>query len=259
MDFKTKISTTPGTRHQLKIKKSILTKKNNVVKYLIRGTQLDQGRSNSTGAITVAHKGSGCKKSLHVISFPFKTYFGLCISHMYNCKRNTFVSLNFDFNNKVFFKTLSVANMFPGSIVLSDSSLKEFSIGYKLQLKYFPIGSIINSISFSNKIVYGSSAGSFCQLLERKKLCRIRLPSGNVVSLSEDLFATFGVISNDKHKLTFIGKAGRNRLFGKCSKVRGVAMNPVDHPHGGKTNGGRPCVTPWGIPTRGKPTVKKKL
>jgi large subunit ribosomal protein L2 len=259
MEFKKKIATTSATRHQLKITKNVLTKKNNVVKHLIRGIKLNYGRSRSTGDVTVSHKGNGCKKSLHTTSSPFKTYFGACISHMYNCKRNTFISLNFDFNNKMFFKTPSTANVFPGSIVLANSNMNEFSIGCKLQLKHFPIGSIINSISSSNKIVYGSAAGSFCQLLERKSFCKIRLPSGTFISLDRNFFATFGVVNNNKDKLTFIGKAGRNRLLGKRPSVRGVAMNPVDHPHGGKTNGGRPCVTPWGIPTRGKPTVKKKL
>jgi large subunit ribosomal protein L2 len=66
------------------------------------------------------------------------------------------------------------------------------------------------------------------------------------------------VLSNSQYNSVSLGKAGRNRLLGKRPTVRGVAMNPVDHPHGGRTNGGRPSVTPWGIPTKGKPTVNKK-
>lgn len=259
MEFKKKIFTTPATRHQLKIKKNILTKRNNVVKSLISGIKLNHGRSSITGAITVAHKGNGCKKKLHNVCFPFKTYFGVCISQMYNCKRNTFISLHFDISNKIFFKTTSTANVFPGSVVLANSNLNDFSVGYKLQLKCFPIGSIINSISSSKKVIYGSSAGAFCQLLEIKKFCKVRLPSGAFLPINKNFFATFGAVNNNKHKLTFIGKAGRSRLQGKRPTVRGVAMNPVDHPHGGKTGGGRPCVTPWGILTRGKPTVKKRL
>jgi len=259
MELKKKISITSSTRHQLKIKKSTLTKKNNVVKSLINNIRLNCGRSSVTGAITVAHKGGGCKKKNHNVCFPFKTYFGICISHMYNCKSNTFISLNYDFNTKNFFKTRSISNVFPGSIILASSSLNDFSIGYKSQLKSFSVGSIINAISSFSKTIYGSSAGAFCQLLEIKKLCKVRLPSGTFVSLDKNFFATLGVVNNNKHKLTFIGNAGRNRLLGKRPTVRGVAMNPVDHPHGGKTGGGRPCVTPWGILTRGKPTVKKLL
>jgi len=75
---------------------------------------------------------------------------------------------------------------------------------------------------------------------------------------SNECYATLGVVSNAKFKSTVIGKAGRNRLLGIRPSVRGIAMNPVDHPHGGRTNGGCPSVTPWGIPTKGKPTVRKK-
>jgi large subunit ribosomal protein L2 len=71
-------------------------------------------------------------------------------------------------------------------------------------------------------------------------------------------FGTLGSISNPQQNLISIGKAGKNRLKGIRPTVRGIAMNPVDHPHGGRTNGGRPSVTPWGIPTKGKPTVNKK-
>ena len=70
--------------------------------------------------------------------------------------------------------------------------------------------------------------------------------------------ATLGVISNPQHNLITIGKAGKKRLMGCRPTVRGIAMNPVDHPHGGRTNGGRPSVTPWGIPTKGQPTVIKR-
>jgi len=87
---------------------------------------------------------------------------------------------------------------------------------------------------------------------------KVRLPSGKIVELLPDVYATVGVLSNLQHNLVVLGKAGRNRLKGRRPTVRGVAMNPVDHPHGGRTNGGRPSVTPWGIPTKGKPTVRKK-
>ena len=86
----------------------------------------------------------------------------------------------------------------------------------------------------------------------------MRLPSGRIKSISDKCFGTIGTISNSQHSLIFLGKAGRSRLLGTRPTVRGVAMNPVDHPHGGRTNGGRPSVTPWGIPTKGKPTVLKK-
>ena len=88
--------------------------------------------------------------------------------------------------------------------------------------------------------------------------CKVKLPSGSVISVPIDSLATLGSISNSQQNLTVVGKAGRNRLKGIRPTVRGIAMNPVDHPHGGRTNGGRPSVTPWGKPTKGKPTVKNK-
>ena len=89
-------------------------------------------------------------------------------------------------------------------------------------------------------------------------MCKIKLPSSAILTLPIESYATLGTVSNKLHNLEVIGKAGRNRLKGIRPSVRGIAMNPVDHPHGGRTNGGMPPVTPWGKPTRGKPTVKKK-
>jgi len=256
MQLKKKSAIISSIRHQVNLKKNLLVKKNKIVKSLIKCIKLDQGRSSSTGAITVRHKGNGCKKKLHILNSN-DSFFGLSLCHMYSCTQNAFISLNFDLNNKSFFKTISTNNVFSGSIIISSNNLKEFSTGYRTQLKSFPVGSIIHSISEKQKIKYANSAGSFCQLLEKKNYCKLRLPSGNVIKISENAFGTLGVVSNFKYNLTCIGKAGRNRLKGIRPSVRGVAMNPVDHPHGGRTNGGRPSVTPWGIPTKGKPTVKK--
>ena len=86
----------------------------------------------------------------------------------------------------------------------------------------------------------------------------IRLPSSVTLKISDSSIMTLGTVSNPLHSSTVIGSAGKNRRLGKRPCVRGIAMNPVDHPHGGRTNGGRPSVTPWGIPTKGKPTVKKR-
>jgi large subunit ribosomal protein L2 len=86
---------------------------------------------------------------------------------------------------------------------------------------------------------------------------KIKLPSGKLIIVSCNSIATLGYIGNASFKQTRIGKAGRNRLSGHRPSVRGIAMNPVDHPHGGKSNKGMPPVTPWGLPTKNKPTVRK--
>lgn len=116
------------------------------------------------------------------------------------------------------------------------------------------------SLNFKKFAQYSRAAGTYCQLLFRsKKICKIKLPSGQIIALSSQCFATFGAISNIYHRFINIGKAGRNILYGKKPKVRGIAMNPVDHPHGGRTNGGCSWVTPWGKPFRFKKTSSSKI
>jgi len=134
-------------------------------------------------------------------------------------------------------------------------------LGFRTLLKNIPTGTIINCLSLQKdkKVKYIRSAGTFGQIIQKNILsCHIKLPSNQIIIVSANSYATIGVISNLKNNLVVLGKAGRNRLMGHRPSVRGIAMNPVDHPHGGRTNGGRPSVTPWGIPTKGKPTVKFK-
>jgi large subunit ribosomal protein L2 len=248
---------TNGTRHQINLKKNLLSKKNSIVKNLIKNLKLNYGRSSFTGHITVRHKGGGCKKKTHVLTDQTQ-YKALTICHLYSSFHNSFISLNFNFETNSFFKTTSTENIFPGSFIVCKKDIKDFFIGYRTKLKHFSVGSIIHSISYNNAILFACSAGVFCQIVEKTTKCKIRLPSGKIIHISNECFATLGVVSNSKFKSIVIGKAGRNRLKGIRPSVRGIAMNPVDHPHGGRSNGGRPSVTPWGIPTKGKPTVKKK-
>ena len=125
-----------------------------------------------------------------------------------------------------------------------------------------PTGSLVHSLTSSqntHKTCFARAAGTFCQIIQKGvSTNKVRLPSGLICTVPKDAYATLGVVSNAQHNSIYLGKAGRNRLKGIRPCVRGIAMNPVDHPHGGRTNGGRPSVTPWGIPTKGKPTVKNK-
>jgi large subunit ribosomal protein L2 len=246
-----------SVRHQIKIQKNLLTKKNNILKNLLKYFISKNGRSSITGHITVRHKGSSCKHKIHILN-SLRIYFGFNVSHMYSSYHNSFISLNFDFLTKSFFKTISTKNVFPGSILVSDYNYNEFHIGYRMQLRFLPIGSIIHLIGLFPNTIYGNAAGTFCQLIENRICSKIRLPSGKLISLPFIYFATLGRTINIKNKLLVVGKAGRNRLIGIRPTVRGIAMNPVDHPHGGRTNGGMCPMTPWGIPTKGKPTVRKK-
>lgn len=253
---------TNGTRHQLNIKKNLLSKTNKLLKTLTVGVKNFSGRSSLNGKISIWHKGSGCKANFRKINFTNSFFKSIVICIMYDPKRNSFISLNFDLKNNYFFQTLSTHFVYPGSLLICTSFLSEFNLGSRTKLQNIPTGSLVHSLTnplIFNKVCFARSAGTFCQILQKSfNRIKVRLPSGKIINLLPSAYATIGVVSNLQHNLICLGKAGRNRLLGKRPIVRGIAMNPVDHPHGGRTNGGRPSVTPWGIPTKGKPTVNKK-
>lgn len=255
--FKKITKLTPGTRHKISLRKSTLCRYNNLIKNL-KVPYLSKAGRNSTGRITVRHKGSGCKKSLHVLDHN-SNYTAVVITTFYDSRRNAYISLLFNFETESFLKTIAIDHVGPGSIIRSAKKLPELKVGYRGSLAQMPLGTILNSISTNNKISFCRSAGSFCQVIEvTPKHLQLRLPSGKIIYASLNQFGTVGIVSNVDYKNTRIGKAGVNRLKGIRPSVRGIAMNPVDHPHGGKSNKGMIPVTPWGIPTKGKPTVKKK-
>ena len=252
---------TNGIRHCIRLCKNLLSKKNNIMKNLTVGLNKQSGRCSLTGRITVRHIGGGCKNSLQIINFQKKNYNSIVISIFYDSMRSAFLSLNFDFNTNTFFKTLATEFVYPGSFIVFNELKNELNLGDQKKISNIPPGSIINNIFLDfnhNKSTYVKSAGTSCQVLQKVlNICYIRLPSGKIVTISQDSIAALGKISNYLHNQVVLGKAGINRLLNKRPTVRGIAMNPVDHPHGGRTNGGMPSVTPWGIPTKGKPTVKK--
>ena len=253
-------STSNGVRHQIKFKKNLLCKNNRLIKNLLIGTKKWAGRNTTTGRITVRHQGSGCKKLYRLIAFNNNHFFALIIGTVYDPNRNIFISLNFNLITQKFFHTSAIVNLSPGSLILCKESVTEFRLGYRLKLKSIPVGSLIHNISinYNFKIKYIKSAGTYGQLIQKNKFsCKIKLPSGQILTLLPVSYATIGILSNIDHNKIIVGKAGINRLKGIRPSVRGIAMNPVDHPHGGRTNGGCPSMTPWGKPTRGKPTKKK--
>ena len=261
MRLKKKVFCSSGVRHQVKIKKDLLAKYNNLFNYLSITNKSSGGRNN-TGRITVRHKGAGVKKKNSVFILQ-KNKFSLTMFTMYNSCSNSFINLNFDLLNKKFFKSITSKNVYSGSLICNSSLLTEYKLGYNSILKFLPIGTIINSLTSGNnviKVTFAKSAGEFCQIIQKKdSMVQLRLPSGKLVHVSSNQYATLGSIDNSINKLTKIGKAGRSRNRGTRPSVRGIAMNPVDHPHGGKSNKGITPVTPWGLPTRNRPTVKKTL
>jgi large subunit ribosomal protein L2 len=239
---------TPGTRHQLNLTKNLLSKKSNLYKKLIYKIHTYAGRSSQTGHITVRQKGGGCKKKFIKIRFNSFNTIALVLIIKYDSYRNSFISLNFDLLLKCFFISTAVQTTFPGSIFTCQKKNSELYFGNRSLLANFPIGILVHNVSLSinknNIAKLARSSGAYCQIVQKKNKIKIRVPSGNFISVDTNAFATFGIVSNIKYNLTISGKAGRNRHKGIRPHVRGIAMNPVDHPHGGRTKGGRPSVTP---------------
>lgn len=250
---------TPGTRHSVQLSKFLLFKNNKLIKTLIKPHKKNNGRSPSTGHITVWHKGGGCKNIYRKINFSNNETYSIVLGIMYDSYRNNIVSLNFDLINKKFFNSNAILNNYAGSLLACQQKINDFYLGYRSKIINLPVGSLISNISKgSQQTSLVRSAGTFAQLIQKKdKFCKIRLPSNKTIIFPSNSFATIGINANLHANRVVIGKAGKNRLKNIRPTVRGIAMNPVDHPHGGRSNGGGHPVTPWGIQTRGKKTKKK--
>jgi len=237
---------------------------------LLKPLKKKAGRNNS-GKITVRHQGGGHKKRIRVMDFTFLNKKGIIRSIEYDPNRTAFIAGCTNPQNYKNFYTLYIEGLKIGSEVgVKPSKDFVFKAGQFASLREFPLGSLLNSLEFKpgKGSQIGRSAGSYVKLIQKdfeKNLARVKLPSKTEVNIPLDSIAVFGIISNLFHRSKDLSKAGRSRWLGKRPSVRGVAMNPIDHPHGGgegKTSGGRPSVTPWGRITRGLPTrknLKKKI
>ncbi len=252
---------TNGSRHQIKLDKSLLIKDNKVFKDTRINVKSSNGRSSITGHITSWHKGGGTKQLYRKIDLGNKSKNSLVVGVSYDPNRSAFISTNFDLDTKSFYNTIATDQIFPGSLLQSNPSLRELKLGFRTKLNNIPMGTIVNNISngINSSGQYARSAGTSAQLIQLdKKYAKLKLPSNKILKVSVNSYANIGVVSNEKHNLVSLGKAGRNRNLNRRPVVRGIAMNPVDHPHGGRTNGGRPSVTPWGLPTKSKFYLKKR-
>ncbi len=252
--------TSSGVRHKLLLTKNLLSKTNKVLKLSQKCFKTFAGRSSLTGHITTRHQGGGVKQSFRFVNFRnFNTYY-LVLAILYDPKRSSFISLNYDLIRQSFSYTLAINFVYPGSLFYCTDVGRDLKLGCRTLLRYIPAGSLVNSLSknYESKSIFIRAAGTYGQLIQ-KSVCTstIKLPSGLLVYLPNTAYATLGCISNPQSSLVVWGKAGTTRLRGGRPSVRGIAMNPVDHPHGGRTNGGMVSMTPWGKPTRGKPTAKK--
>lgn len=253
--------TSNGIRHQARLEKKLLSKNSRIIRSIISTKKKHNGRSSLNGRITVWHKGGGVKSLYRKIDYSKQNSNSIVIANCHDPYRTAFTNIGFELNTKKFFFNIAINTIFSGSLIKNSETLNEFRLGYRTKITNIPTGSAINNICINNskKIQYIKSAGTYGQIVQTGlKKVKIRLPSKKIIEVPTNSYATIGVISNAKHNLIKIGKAGINRYMGIRPTVRGIAMNPVDHPHGGRTNGGRPSVTPWGLPTKGGFYLRKK-
>ncbi len=254
--------TSPGTRF-----KTASTFEDLVVckpeKNLLKPLKEKAGRNNQ-GRITVRYRGSGHKRRYRIIDFkrdkdnvPAKV-----ASIEYDPIRSARIALlNYADGEKRYI--IAPAEVKVGDILTSGTG-SEIRPGNALLLKDIPVGSVVHNIEL--KVGKGGqlirSAGEWAQIMAREgKYTHVRLPSGEVRMILSQCRATLGQVGNKEYEIIKIGKAGRNRWLGKRPHVRGVAMNPVDHPMGGgegRSSGGRHPVSPWGKPAKGFKTRKKR-
>jgi large subunit ribosomal protein L2 len=253
--------TTPSRRHLKLLDKSVLSK-NKPLKSQTVGLPVSGGRNN-LGRITSFRKGGGHKKLYRKINFVRKDLNGIVLSLEYDPNRTSFIASVYDLKKKQAFYILAPQGLEKGDIIQSGPQAA-IKIGHSLPLASIPVGSFIHNVSLSKgkKGQIARAAGNYAQLIQKDNTFgRIKLQSGEQRLVPVDCYASIGILSNENKNLISLGKAGRSIWLNRRPSVRGVAMNPIDHPHGGgegKTSGGRPSVTPWGKPARGQATSRSK-
>ncbi|HIC27541.1 MAG TPA: 50S ribosomal protein L2 [Gammaproteobacteria bacterium] len=231
---------------------------------LLEGKKQRSGRNNK-GRITSRHRGGGHKKRYRIIDFKRnkESIKGTVERIEYDPNRSAHIALVLYRDGERRY-ILAPEGLKAGDVVESGPS-SPISTGNCLSLSDMPLGTIVHCVELfpAKGAQIARSAGSSAQILAIEgRYTTLRLRSGEVRRVLSKCKATVGSVSNSEHSLRSIGKAGAKRWLGVRPKVRGVAMNPVDHPHGGgegKTSGGRHPVTPWGVPTKGYRTRKNKL
>ena len=254
--------TSPGRRFQTASTQGEVTGKRSE-RGLLRPLSKSGGR-NTHGRVTSRHRGGGHKRLYRVIDFK-REKDGIparVAAIEYDPNRSANIALlHYADGEKRYI--LAPLGLRVGDQLVSGSGA-EVRSGNTLFLKEIPLGTFIHNIELNighgGQLVRG--AGGYAQLMAKEgRYAQIKLPSGEVRMVSVDCRATIGQVGNLEYEKVSIGKAGRNRWRGRRPHVRGVAMNPVDHPHGGgegKSSGGRHPVTPWGVPTKGYKTRVKK-
>jgi large subunit ribosomal protein L2 len=253
--------TTPSQRQLINIDRSELWA-GKPLKALTEGKKRSGGRNNN-GRITSYNRGGGHKQRYRIVDFKRRTHIEATVERIeYDPNRSAFIAL-IKYVDGTFSYILAPQRLAAGDKVVSGEKV-DIKPGNALPLKNIPIGTLVHNIE--TKIGKGGqlarSAGAYAQVVGRDGgYVSLKLTSGEVRLIKAECFASIGAVSNADHQNRSYAKAGRSRWLGQKPVVRGVAMNPIDHPHGGgegRTSGGRHPVTPWGIPTKGKKTRKNK-
>ena len=262
MALKTHNPTTPGRRGLVLVDRAGLWK-GKPEKSLTEGLRNKGGRNNN-GRITARRRGGGHKRRYRIIDF----------KRLKHDVEATVLRLEYDPNRTAFIALIKYADG-ELSYILAPQRLREgdkiisgdtvdIKPGNAMPMQNIPVGTIIHNVEM--KVGKGGqiarSAGTYAQIIGKDQgYAQLRLNSGELRMVRAECMATVGAVSNPDQQNIKLGKAGRKRWLGKRPSVRGVAMNPIDHPHGGgegRTSGGRHPVTPWGKPTKGKRTRSNK-
>lgn len=253
---------TPGTRFRSNFSFEEITK-DKPEKSLTVAIKKSGGRNN-LGRVTSRHRGGGHKRKYRIIDFrrnkigvPAKVF-----SIEYDPNRTARIALlHYADGEKRYI--IAPEGLKVGATVTSGSG-SEIVVGNALPLKEIPLGSFVHNVEMKpgKGGQLGRSAGSSLQLLAKEgDYAQLKMPSGEIRKIRLECMATYGVVSNAEHENISLGKAGRSRWLGIRPHVRGVAMNPIDHPMGGgegKTSGGGHPVSPWGQKSKGLKTRKRK-
>ena len=253
---------TPGTRFKSNFTFEEITK-STPEKSLTVALRKSGGRNNK-GRITARHIGGGHKRRYRIIDFkrdkhgvPAKVF-----SIEYDPNRSARIALLHYADGEK--RYIIAPNGLKVGDNISSGTGSEISVGNALPLKEMPLGSFVHNVEIKpgKGGQLGRSAGSSLQLMAKEgSFAQLKMPSGEVRLINLNCLATYGMVGNSEHENISLGKAGRTRWLGKRSYVRGVAMNPVDHPMGGgegKTSGGGHPVSPWGQKAKGLKTRKRK-
>ncbi len=254
--------TTPGQRGLVLIDRSALWK-GKPERSLTEGLHGSGGRNN-TGRITARRRGGGHKRRYRVVDFKRRKFdVTATVERLeYDPNRTAFIAL-VRYEDGELAYILAPQRLGVGDSVIAGAAV-DIKPGNALPMQNIPVGTIIHNVEMKKGRggQIARSAGTYAQLIGKDQgYAQLRLSSGELRVVRAECLATIGAVSNPDQKNIKIGKAGRTRWLGKRPSVRGVAMNPVDHPHGGgegKTSGGRHPVTPWGKPTKGKRTRNNK-